>query len=45
MESLDAEICPVDSTELDLINELLQANYMASSLQEYCEKAKDVTSL
>src|SRR6266705_2213365 len=43
-EPLDAEICPIDATELDLINELLQANRTAASLQEYREKAKDVAS-
>ena len=44
-DSLDAEICPVDSIELDLINKLLQANHIAPSLQEYREKAKNVISL
>jgi len=37
-------MCPVDSSELDFIDELLQANRMAPSLQEHCEKAKDVAS-
>ena len=45
MELLDAEICPINAIELDLIDELLQANCMAASLQEYREKAKDVASL
>ena len=44
-ESLDAKIYPINTTELDLINELLQANRTAASLQEYREKAKDATSL
>ena len=44
-DSLDAKICPVDSMELDLINELLQANCMALSLQEYYKKVKNVISL
>ena len=38
-------MCPINTTELNLINKLLQANYTAPSLQEYCKKAKDVTSL
>ena len=37
-------MCPVNSIELNLINKLLQANYIAPSLQEYREKAKDSTS-
>ena len=32
IESLDAEICPVNFIELDLINELLQVNHTALSL-------------
>jgi len=40
IEFLDTKIYPINTTELDLINELLQANYMAPSLQEYREKAK-----
>ena len=44
MEPLDAEIYPINAIELDLINELLQANHTATSLQEYHEKAKDVAS-
>ena len=32
IKSLDAEICPIDSIELDLINKLLQANRTAPSL-------------
>ena len=31
--------------ELNLINELLQANYTAPSLQKYRKKVKDTTSL
>ena len=34
----------MDSLELDFIDKLLQANCTAPSLQEYCEKAKDVAS-
>ena len=44
-ESLDAEIGPIDTTELDFIDELLQANCTAASLQEYREKVKDAASL
>ena len=44
-DSLDTEICPIDSMELDLIDKLLQANRIALSLQEYCEKAKNIISL
>ena len=40
----DAEICPVDTIEFDLINELLQVNYTALSLQEYHKKAKNKAS-
>ena len=43
-ESLDAEICPINTMELDLINELLQANRTGASLQEYHKKVKDATS-
>ena len=43
-ESLDAEIGPIDTTELNLINKLLQANRTDTSLQEYHEKAKDAAS-
>src|SRR6266568_3700306 len=43
-EPSDTEICPIDATELDLIDKLLQANRTAASLQEYREKAKDVAS-
>ena len=32
MESLDAKICPINTTELDLINKLLRANRTAASL-------------
>ena len=38
-------MCPINTMELNLIDKLLQANYTAPSLQEYREKAKDVTSL
>ena len=38
-------MCPINTTELNLINKLLQANRTAPSLQEYRKKAKDVTSL
>jgi len=38
-------MCPMDSSELDFINELLQANYTAPSLQEHYKKAKDIASL
>ena len=44
MESLDAKIYPIKTAELDFINKLFQANYTASSLQEYRENAKDVAS-
>ena len=44
-KSLGTKICPIDPMEFDLINKLLQANHIDSSLQEYREKAKDVTSL
>ena len=45
IDPLDAEICPIDSTELNLIDKLLQANRTAPSLQEYREKTKDAISL
>src|SRR5438046_10207609 len=38
---LSAEICSIDKSGLDLIDELLQANRTATSLQEYREEAKD----
>ena len=38
-------MCPINTTELNLINKLLQANCTAPSLQKYCKKAKDITSL
>jgi hypothetical protein len=44
-DPLGAEICPIDFMELNFIDKLLQVNYTAPSLQEYCEKAKDTTSL
>jgi len=43
-DSLDAEICPINSIELDLIDKLLQVNRTAPSLQEYREKVKNVSS-
>ena len=43
-DSLDTEIYPINSTELNLINKLLQVNCTASSLQEYREKVKNITS-
>jgi len=43
--SLGTEICPVDSSKFNFINELLQANYTAPSLQKHCEKAKNIASL
>ena len=45
MDPANAEICPVDTMELDLIDELLQANCTALSLQEYHEKAKNKAGL
>jgi hypothetical protein len=39
-----AEMYPIDPSGLDLIDELLQTNRTAPSLQEYREKAKNVTS-
>ena len=42
--TLDTEMCPVDSSELDFIDELLQVNCMAPSLQEYYEKIKNIAS-
>ena len=38
-------MCPINTTELNLINKLLQANCTAPFLQEYREKVKDATSL
>ena len=37
-------MCPINTTELNLINKLLQVNCIAPSLQEYREKVKDATS-
>ena len=37
-------MCPVDFLKLNFIDELLQANYTAPSLQKHCEKAKNVAS-
>ena len=36
---------PINSTELNLINKLLQANYMAPLLQEHYKKVKDINGL
>src|SRR5438045_5138856 len=38
---LNAELCSINKSGLDFIDELLQANCTATSLQEYCEEAKD----
>ena len=38
---LSAELCSIDKSGLDFIDELLQANHTATSLQEYHEEAKD----
>src|SRR5438045_9639996 len=38
---LSAELCSINKSGLDFIDELLQANRTATSLQEYCEEAKD----
>src|SRR5438045_7132982 len=38
---LNAELCSINKLGLDFIDELLQANHTATSLQEYCEEAKD----
>src|SRR5438045_1246820 len=38
---LSAELCSIDKSGLDFIDELLQANCTATSLQEYHEEAKD----
>ena len=38
-------MCPVNSSEFDFINKLLQANHTAPSLQEHCKKAKNIASL
>jgi hypothetical protein len=35
----DAEICPVEVADIDLIDELPQTNQTASTLQEYQERA------
>ena len=43
-DPVGAEICSVDSSNLDLIDELLQANRTAPSLQEYRKKAEDDNS-
>ena len=38
---LNAELCSINKSGLDFIDELLQANHTATSLQEYHEEAKD----
>src|SRR5947207_15541178 len=38
---LSAELCSINKLGLDFIDELLQANHTATSLQEYHEEAKD----
>ena len=45
IDSLGAKIYPINPLGLNLINKLLQINYMAPSLQEYRKKAKNITSL
>jgi hypothetical protein len=40
-ENQGEEICPIDISGLDFIDELLQANRTSPTLQEYREKAKD----
>jgi len=42
-DSAEAEICPINSSGLNFIDELLQANRTAPSLQEHREKAKNIT--
>ena len=39
-----SKMCSIDSSELNFINKLLQANCMAPSLQKYCKKVKNITS-
>ena len=39
------ELCPIDISGLDFIDELLQANRTSPTLQEYHEKAKDGATL
>jgi hypothetical protein len=41
----DIEVCQIDVTGLDFIDEFLQVNRTAPSLQEYCEKARDNNSM
>ena len=36
----DVEICPIEASELDLIDELLQTNRTSASLQEFREDAE-----
>ena len=38
------EICPIETSGLDLIDELLRTNRISLMLQEYCDKVKDHTS-
>jgi transposase InsO family protein len=38
------EICPIDTSGLDFIDELLQANRTSPTLQEYRDMAKDITT-
>ena len=40
-DSLGVEMYPIDTSGLDFIDELLQANHAVNSLQEYHEDAKD----
>jgi len=45
MDPADAEICLVNTMELNLIDKLLQANRTALSLQEYHKKVKNKAGL
>src|SRR5208282_861037 len=40
----DTEICLINTADMDLIDELLQANRTSTSLQEHREKTKDSNS-
>ena len=42
--SLGTKLCPIDFSELNFINKLLQANCTAPSLQKHHKKAKNVAS-
>jgi transposase InsO family protein len=44
VQNQDTEICLVDAADMDLIDELLQANRTSTSLQEHREKTKDSNS-